>query len=331
MGSYGMFLEAFSRTRGQPYDYYIFSEDDYIPIRAHFDVALVRMYQATFGARDRGFLTGVLQGRPVDSRSKYLLHPESSAVVSGRSLEHLFQHTFDKQGWNGSMIDRCFHLLAKGPLEVGNVPAPGHFDKIQVGWGALMRDARIPMKDWGRAYRVPYWKHDHCNEWTGVSYNFSVPVERVLFAPTQWLFSAEFELCCVTDCTVKGFRSFYKSGSVLDCDAVRKPSDKAHTFWDRLLPSRTNENARVCCHAAPPPHAQDLAVRAKHSVPDSAFDVQEAHAAMKVTTVGGIWGRSGRQACTLSGASIVDLRDGVESPPIVTSRHSIAQAEYGLY
>ena len=48
LGSYGMYLHAFASTRGR-FDYYVFCEDDYVPVLNHFDAALVRMYDATFG------------------------------------------------------------------------------------------------------------------------------------------------------------------------------------------------------------------------------------------------------------------------------------------
>ena len=133
MGSYGMFLEAFARTRSRDarHDYYIFSEDDYIPVRADFDVALVRMHDMTFGAHGFGLLTGVLQGRPVEPSSEFNLHPESSAMMSGHTLNHLFRHTFDVHRWNESMIERSFTLLRREGPGAG----AQYFDKIQLAFG----------------------------------------------------------------------------------------------------------------------------------------------------------------------------------------------------
>ena len=60
-----------------------------------------------------------------------------------------------------------------------------------------MRDAAIPMRDWTRAYRTPYWNHNAAVDWSGAAHGFAVPLERVLFAPLQWLFAREVHQCCV--------------------------------------------------------------------------------------------------------------------------------------
>ena len=47
-----------------------------------------------------------------------------------------------------------------------------------------------------RRYRTPYWNHKSLVDWTGGGHGFGVPLERVLFAPTQWLYHQGIKLCC---------------------------------------------------------------------------------------------------------------------------------------
>ena len=44
-------------------------------------------------------------------------------------------------------------------------------------------------------------------DWTGAMHGFVVPVERVLFAPVQWLSEEHVKLCCAG----------------VDCDMVNEP------------------------------------------------------------------------------------------------------------
>ena len=53
LGSYGMYLHAYAATRGQ-YEWYVFAEDDYVPLLPHFDARLIRMHTATFGPTTAG-------------------------------------------------------------------------------------------------------------------------------------------------------------------------------------------------------------------------------------------------------------------------------------
>ena len=331
LGSYGMYLEAFSRTRRDFYDYYIFSEDDYIPVRAHFDAALARMYTASFGPKGHGFLTGTLQGRPLDPTNAFLAHPESSAAMSGAALEHLFKHTYDTHRWNGSVIERSFKLLKE--REVGYNSQ--YFDRVQLGFGSLMRDAKIPMRDWTSAYRTPYWGHSSVSDWTGAAHNFSVPNERVLFAPVQWLFEWEVDVCCVPDCGSKGFRNRYPPEQTLACVVQRNQSLWA---WVRSrmrdeppLPSTT----RGCCPRPPSTLTPLFELHANWSVPAHAYDVVEARASMAAPTASYAWG-SGRQRCTLQGARIEDMRHPIAKRAravvgSVLAYDAVMQAEYRLH
>eukprot|EP00966_Prymnesium_polylepis_P186612 4325741-Prymnesium_polylepis.1 len=65
LGSYGMYLHAFAVHRRR-FDYYTFSEVDYVPVHIGFGGILAHLYDATFADGRPGFLVGVLQGRPIE-------------------------------------------------------------------------------------------------------------------------------------------------------------------------------------------------------------------------------------------------------------------------
>ena len=70
-----MYLHAFAIHRSA-FDYYIFSEVDYVPVHANFAGILARLYDATFEGR-AGMLVGVLQGAPVE-RGNMPPHPHTT-------------------------------------------------------------------------------------------------------------------------------------------------------------------------------------------------------------------------------------------------------------
>ena len=196
LGSYGMFLHGFASTRGR-FDFYIFCEDDYAPTMHHFDAALVRMHEATFGdaPSERGVLAGLLQGKPAEPESPRALHLETSHIMSARGLAHLFAHTYGAVGWRGSMAERMIHLLRASRNGVDN---PYYGGGIQEGFGLLCTDAGIEMRDWSRAYRSPYWNHKFTVDWSGAASNFTLPMTRMLFSPIQLLYSnpRRVKSCC---------------------------------------------------------------------------------------------------------------------------------------
>ena len=108
LGSYGMYLAAYSMHRAK-YDFYIFSEDDYIPTVAHYDTILLKLHAAAFGpSKTRevpgvgtraglseaipGVLCGLVQGRPVEPNSPLEVHLESSHIMSSRTLAHVMAY-----------------------------------------------------------------------------------------------------------------------------------------------------------------------------------------------------------------------------------------------
>lgn len=200
LGSYGMYLHAFATTRGR-FDYYIFCEDDYVPARSDFVTELVFMYEQAFGAppqQQHGVLAGLLQGRPAEPQSKYGLHLETSHIMSAASLEQIYRHTFGTVVWRGSLADRMNYLVRA--IGRDNHYAGG---AIQEGFGLLLADCGIGMRDWSVTYRSPYWNHRRVVDWSGAASNFTLPTlgrcersEQALFLPTQYYFVSTVTNCC---------------------------------------------------------------------------------------------------------------------------------------
>ena len=112
LGSYGMYLSAFAMLR-ERFDYYIFAEDDYVPVWHSFDAALLSLYTTAFG-RGVGVISGLLQGRPTEPTSPYLQHCESSHIMSAATLrcatglDCANEHSgAAKPAWSGSLLAWC--------------------------------------------------------------------------------------------------------------------------------------------------------------------------------------------------------------------------------
>ena len=175
LGSYGMYLHAFAATRGR-YSFYLFCEDDYVPAQPDFDAALLRMHTRAFpGNHPPGVLAGVLQGTPAEPESPLALHLETAHIMSSNSLQHLFHHVYVHHGWAGSTSDWMLHLLHASRGKGRHMEYYG--GAIQAGFGLMLSNASIEMRDWSRAYRSPYWNHRNIVDWTGTASNFSLSSE----------------------------------------------------------------------------------------------------------------------------------------------------------
>ena len=108
LGSYGMYLHAFASTRGR-FDFYIMCEDDYFPAHPDFVNELLRFHALSFRDSRPGVLAGILQGKPVEPRSRFQLHLEGAHIMSAATLRHLYHHTFTAVGWRRSMAARMLH------------------------------------------------------------------------------------------------------------------------------------------------------------------------------------------------------------------------------
>ena len=233
LGSYGMYLHAFAATR-ERFVWYIFCEDDYLPAPAHFDSLLVRMHSDAFGRGADGLpahgcLAGVLQGRPVEPASPFPLHLESSHIMPSSSLARLFE----RAGGARSSMGVRMQQLTEAQFGPASAFPMTYFGRVQLGFGQLLLDANISVRDWTAAYRAPYWDHWSIVDWTGPMHAFAVPYERVLFVPVQWWFERELKMCC----------------RAVDCDTIRSHAD-------------------VCCHTLchhVPPHAIALQHIPPHS------------------------------------------------------------------
>jgi hypothetical protein len=199
LGSYGMYLHAFATTRGR-FDYYIFCEDDYVPVRADFVTELVALHERTFEPSAPAVLAGILQGAPVEAQSKYAIHLETSHIMSAASLNHVFHHTYEIVRWNGSTTDRMVHLARLSKKATNSY----YFGLIQEGFGRFLQDAGVQMRDWTTAYRSPYWNHKRVLDYTGATSNFTVPAVTMhgdkaasaLFLPMHYFVAQHVTGCC---------------------------------------------------------------------------------------------------------------------------------------
>ena len=245
LGSYGMFLHAFAVHRRR-FSFYVMSEIDYVPLIHHFDAVLMELVASAFKGRP-GFLTGMILGRPVESRSRYGLHPESSAVATTATLEQIFKCIYgaSAQPWMRkagpcvrdpaycSVSDFMAYLVqTKGSkYRTSDHGDPATVKRyrmyhVQEGFGLLLRDARVPMIDWTNLYRVPYWNHrEPVIDSTGGEHN-GVPVDRVLFGPIQQLFRLQYMRNCRgldRPCLVRDWRTHF------DCCPPMTPSTAMRT------------------------------------------------------------------------------------------------------
>jgi len=258
LGSYGEFLHAFATTRGR-FDYYIMTEEDYVPSNPYVTDELVRIYRLAFPGKQYGMLAGVLQGQPVEKSSSYSLHAEGSHIMSASSLSHLFDHTYSTVGWKGSMADRMSFLRNASKREHPCF----YFSGVQLGFGLLLSDAGILIRDWVSHYRTPYWNHGRIFDWSAAATNFSyvslklahraiemgenkLAAQGALFVPVQWLFEQNAVVCCYpTDLCTKA--------------ALCNVNIRNVTALAKSPPS--------CCAANSLPSSHDLRVRRLMSVP----------------------------------------------------------------
>ena len=126
---------------------------------------------------------------------------------------------------------------------------------MQLGFGLLLREAGVEVRDWTAAYRTPYYNHKSLVEWTGAAHDFAVPFERVLFAPTQWLYQPRVKLCC----------------SAVDCDSVKTGDGEVCSA------NRVDADPDACCRhqRQKRPLPETVARRRQWSVDPGVRDVQE--------------------------------------------------------
>lgn len=266
LGSYGMFLSAYAMRRDQ-FAYYIFSEDDYLPVRPYFDRTLVELFSQTFGRR-AGMLSGLLQGKPVEPTSPYELHLESSLITSAATLRRLFR--LSAAASKEHPIERALELLAQEGVCTSEMKADrpsctqvvdARFDRIQLAFGALLRNAGVEALDWTSAFRTPYWDHQSIVDWSGASHGFNVPAERVLIAPVQWPFADQARICCTP----------------WDCIYLKQPggqSSRSCTLARGATPLQESD----CCgqFGSEGEYSEQLRVRRQTSVTPSAHSAQAA-------------------------------------------------------
>ena len=211
-----MFLHAFQEYQPRG-DYYIMTEVDYVPWHAHFDQVLVGLYRDAFRrGREPGVLCGVLCGLPVDAKSPLSLYPESSQIMDTASLQHVLRYVWNTLGWQRSTAEQLMTQLVYTNGSRGTWYGRSRYNYIQEGFGLLMKASGTAMRDYTSHYRAPYYTHidNRIVDW-GAHHNFSMPMQRVIFVPAQWLYSSQVHRCCVPksrticfpDCVVDNWRN----------------------------------------------------------------------------------------------------------------------------
>ena len=175
---------------------------------------------------------------------------------------------------------------------------------------------------------TPYWNHKSLVDWTGAAHGFGVPLERVLFAPTQWLYHQVLRAPplpphltlpsphthaapCKTPqpslalpCCTRTHQGVKLCCAAADCDSVdTRDADVCTT-------DRRDADPDACCRAARRRRALPeplLARRREASVPTSAVDVATAGAP--------------QVACVLARgdghtAKVVERRTAATGPPV---------------
>jgi hypothetical protein len=252
LGSYGMMFHAYLMSRGQ-YDYYVLKEDDYLPVAANFDSALIRLNNAAFGDRP-GYLTGITQGVPVEPESPFHLHAEGEGFMSKASFEHIL-HFLDRHGWweRGSVTDI---MIAMKHQKANAEPISSYyFGEIQEAFGYFLAETEAGLLDWVSSYRTPYWDHHEIVDWSGAASGFTVPPDRVLFAPVQALFVNTWKLKCL-------------------------PTDAARSICNHPIDS---PSARECCTEAIP--KETIQTRMQYSAPPAGLNATAAHSMSALSSI----------------------------------------------
>ena len=133
--------------------------------------------------------------------------------MDAASIEKVFAHIYGGGTWTGSTTDYMVAILLR-PYMTGeglNSSSPevvsaltrarqrgGWFNKIQAGFGKLLVEAGVGVKDWSQFYHAPYWDHKAVYSWTGTMEGpaGALPLRRSLFAPVQMLFRPDVYRCC---------------------------------------------------------------------------------------------------------------------------------------
>ena len=88
--SMGQWLKAYELTRGK-HDYYLFTEDDYCPLKDNFDDVFLKIYKSKFPC-DIGLLCTLVEGNKMNqaTRRGYPIHWSGDIFLSKESLERLY-------------------------------------------------------------------------------------------------------------------------------------------------------------------------------------------------------------------------------------------------
>lgn len=93
--SYGQYSRIFDKYRSQ-FDYYIFMEDDYVPVMDNFDTKLVEKFDKLHEEKNCGFLCGMVER--VKFRIKEPNQPLHAAIAWGISSYNVLERIWEENG-----------------------------------------------------------------------------------------------------------------------------------------------------------------------------------------------------------------------------------------
>ena len=163
--SNGQYMCCFEKYRDN-FDYYILTEDDYIPSTDNFDTKFKEEYTRKF-PDDIGFLCSFRQGRPLHPDHEAPLHYSGPIIVSSKSLQKLYDHEWR---W-GANPQKAFELFTSVDDVFYGYALPGGRD--QVIFSHLFTLAGMDIQDYLDKYVFRYWEDYGCN-----IFIFDQPLQR---------------------------------------------------------------------------------------------------------------------------------------------------------
>jgi len=150
--SYGQFIKSYNLCKNDnSFDYYIFTEDDYIPSSANFDFKLINEYKQ--------FGSGLMCAWASKAAVKIMHAAHSLCIVNTSTLQSVFSaEELQLQKFNGKKPWEC-----------------------QIIFSQMFSDLNYPLFDYSKCYYTTYWTGRSCVDCCNV-----IPINSYpLFVPLQ--------------------------------------------------------------------------------------------------------------------------------------------------
>jgi hypothetical protein len=134
--SYGQYIKAYELDSSSQFDYWIFMEDDYIPVLPNFDFKLIEMYNV-----ENSLAYGGLMCAWAANLGNKLHAAHSLCIVNNKTMFTVFSD------------------LKKQLSKIKTQPSGGHY---QLEFSKMFTDLKFPITDYSSYYYTPYWHSDKC-------------------------------------------------------------------------------------------------------------------------------------------------------------------------